>query len=199
MLKSLRVLMAVLAVLSGYAEGQKYTGPNRLGPFRIDKDVSMKTLFRQLGQPPSTGGEVFCYRSQTGEQAVALTRMVAAYDSKVAGTATLSSFQNCVKRPVQTTADDLAAWKTERGIGLSSTIADVLKAYGKPTREDKIEGTKYRWVIHGDRINNRYTPQKRPELGDTVLVYQGAPDDLRIAEFGIRNGKVVWISLSKNE
>jgi hypothetical protein len=199
MLKSLHILMVVLAVLSGYAEGQKYTGPNSLGPFRIDKDVSVKSLFRQLGEPTSTAGEVFCYRSQAGEHSVTLTRMVAAYDAKVAGTVTLSSFPNCVKQTVRTTTENLAAWKTERGIGLSSTAADVLKAYGKPTREDRIEGTKYRWVIHGDRIDHRYTPEKRPQLGDTVLVYQGAADDLRIAEFGIRHGKVVWISLSKNE
>jgi len=93
----------------------------------------------------------------------------------------------------------LAAWKTKKGIGLSSTADEVRNAYGKPSKEDKIEGTKYRWVIHGDRTDNHYTDKKRPELGDAVLVYQGAPDDLRIAEFGIREGKVVWISLSKNE
>jgi hypothetical protein len=32
-----------------------------------------------------------------------------------------------------------------------------------------------------------------------VLVYQGASNGIRIAGFGIAKGKVVWISLSKNE
>jgi hypothetical protein len=125
--------------------------------------------------------------------------MVAAYDSKVAGTVTVSNFPNCVHQSVKVTSEDFAAWKTENGIGLSSTADDVRKAYGKPSKEDKIEGTKYRWVIHGDRTNSHYTAERKPELGDTVLVYQGASDDLRAAEFGIREGKVVWISLSKNE
>jgi hypothetical protein len=199
MLRSFHILVAVFLVAIGYAEGQKYAGPNALGAFRIDADVSMKSLFERLGQPSSTARDVFCYRSKDGKVFVTLTRIVAAYDAKVAGTVTLSSFPNCVSRSVKATPDDLAAWKTEKGIGLSSTANEVRKAYGKPSKEDKIEGTKYRWVIHGDRSDNHYTDKKRPELGDAVLVYQGAPDDLRIAEFGIREEKVVWISLSKSE
>lgn len=197
--KSFHILLPVLLALAGYAEGQNYAGPNALGPFRIDKDVAMKSLFDRLGRPSSTSGDISCYRSKGGKTSLALTRMVAAYDSKVAGTVTLSSFPNCVNRSARATFDDLTAWKTENGIGLSSTADDVRKAYGKPSKEDKIEGTKYRWVIHGDRTNDHYTAEKRPELGDTVLVYQGASNDLRSAEFGIREGKVVWISLSKNE
>jgi len=199
MLKSFYILVPIFFVAIGYAEGQNYAGPNALGPFRIDADVSLKSLFERLGQTSSTTGDVFCYRSNDGKVFVALTRMVAAYDAKIAGTVTLSSFPNCVNRSVEATPDDLAAWKTKKGIGLSSTADEVRKAYSKPSKEDKIGGTKYRWVIHGDRMDNHYTDRKRPELGDTVLVYQGAADDLRIAEFGIREGKVVWISLSKNE
>ncbi len=199
MLRPFWCSLLALAFLLGNVRAQNYSGPNALGPFRIDRDVSMKTLFARLGEPASVTGEVFCYSFKGGEQGLTITRMGTAYDAKVVGTVTLSAFPNCVKQSVQATTDDFASWKTEKGIGLSSTRAEVLKAYGEPTREDKIEGTKYRWVIHGDRVNNRYTRQKRPELGDTVLVYRGATDDLRIAEFGIRNGKVVWISLSKNE
>lgn len=199
MRRSFHVFVAFLVVAISYAQGQKYAGPNALGPFRIDVDVSMKSLFERLGGASSTARDVFCFRSKDGRAFVALTRMAAAYDAKVAGTVTLSSFPNCVNRSIESTYDDLAGWKTKKGIGLSSTADEVRKAYGKPSREDKIEGTKYRWVIHGDRTDNHYINRKRPELGDTVLVYQGAPDDLRIAEFGIRDGNVVWISLSKNE
>lgn len=198
-MRTIYALVFLIVVAGGFAESQNYVGPNALGPVRIDKDVSMGNLFERLGRPSSTAGDVFCYKSQDGKGFLTLTRMVAAYDSKVVGTATLSSFRNCVKETVQSTSDDLAAWKTEKGVGLSSTADDVRKAYGNPSREDRIEGTKYRWVIHGDRVNSHYTTKKRPELGDEVLIYQGASDDLRIAEFGIRDGKVVWISLSRNE
>ena len=199
MLRPFHSLLTVLLVVGSYAEGQSYAGPNALGLFRLDADVSMKSLFEQLGHASSTAGDVFCWQSKDGKASVALTPMVAAYDAKVAGTVTLSSFRNCVSRSGEATPDDLADWKTEKGIGLSSTAEEVQKAYGKPSKEDKIEGTKYRWVIHGDRTGNHYTDKKRSEIGETVLVYQGAPDDSRIAEFGIRKGKVVWISLSKNE
>jgi hypothetical protein len=197
--KPFRLLLTVLVLVVGYAGGQNYVGPNDLGPFRIDKDVAVKVLFDRLGQPSSMTGDTFCYQSKEGNAFLAVTRMTEAYDPKVAGTVTLSKFPNCVRESVPVTLEDLAAWKTEGGIGLSSTADDVRNAYGKPLKEDKIEGTKYRWVIHGDRTNNHYTGEKRPELGDTVLVYQGPSSDLRIAEFGIREGKVVWISLSKNE
>lgn len=159
----------------------------------------MTSAFELLGQPSSAAGDVFCYRSKDGKTFLTITRMVAAYDSKIAGAVTLSAFRNCTKQNVQLTPDDLAAWKTEKGIGLSSTSDDVRKAYGKPSREDSIEGDSYRWVIHGDYDQTHYSNQERPELGDRVLVYDGAADDLRVALFGIRRGKVAWIKLSKNE
>jgi hypothetical protein len=199
MLKSFRIILIALLVAPVHAEGQGYIGPNTLGPFRIDKDISLSILFDILGRPSSTARDVFCYQSNDSKTFLALTPMVPAYDLSIAGTVTLSGFRNCTKGSVQTTPLDLAGWKTEKRIGLGSTTSDVRKAYGKPSGEDKIEGTKYRWVIYGDRTNNHYKAVKRPELGDTVLVYQGGPHDLRIAEFGIREGKVVWISLSKNE
>jgi len=84
MLRSFHILVAVFFVAIGYAEGQNYAGPNALGPFRIDADVSMKSLFERLGRASSTTGDVFCYRSKDSKVFVALTRMVAAYDAKVA-------------------------------------------------------------------------------------------------------------------
>jgi len=178
---------------------QTYSGATALGPFRIDQDVSVKSLFDRLGRPSKLAGDVFCYQSEDGKAFVVLTRMVEAYNPKIAGVVTLSEFRNCTDRRPQTTEDELIMWKTEKGIGLGSNAEDVVKAYGKPSERDKIEGTKYRWVIHGDFRNGHYAKDDRPELGDAVLVYRGGADDLRTSEFGIRDGKVVWISLSKNE
>jgi hypothetical protein len=178
---------------------QTYAGAMTLGPFRIDRDVSMKNLFDRLGRPSSVAGDVFCYQSEDGKVFLVLTRMAEDSGSKTSGVATLSSFRNCTDRRPQTTPDELMMWKTDKGIGLGSTAEDVQKAYGKPSGKDRIEGTKYRWVIHGDFRNGHYSDDHRPELGDAVLVYRGGTDDLRTSEFGIRNGKVVWIVLSKNE
>ena len=52
----------------------------------------------------------------------------------------------------------------------------------------------YRWVIQGDHS----ALEERRERGNRVLVYN-VDDDLRSAEFGIRDGKVAWIFLSQNE
>jgi len=178
---------------------QTYSGAIALGPFRIDRDVSVKSLFDRLGRPSNLAADSFCYQSEDGKAFLVLTRMVEAYDPKIAGVMTLSGFRNCTDRRPQTTSDEVIAWKTEKGIGLGSNAEDVEKAYGKPSEKDKIEGTKYRWVIHGDFRNGHYSTDERPELGDAVLVYRGGADDLRTSEFGILNGKVVWIVLSKNE
>jgi len=197
--RSFLVLVALLAIAAGSVKGQDYAGPPALGPFRVDRDVSVDSLFQRLGRPSSTAENHLCYRSSDGTAFLVLTRMTEDYGPKIAGGVVLSTFRNCVNRLVTVTPDDLAAWKTAKGIGLSSTADDVRKAYGTPLRVDKVEGDDYRRVIYGDFVDNHYVKVKRPELGDTVLVYGRAPDDLRIAEFGIREGRVVWIFLSKNE
>lgn len=180
-----------------YAQGQRYAGPEALGPFRIDKDISMNSLFARLGKPSSTTADIFCYRSAHGQAFLTITRMVEVYDAKIAGTVTLASFRNCVNHSVQVTRDDLTLWRTEKGISLSSTQEQVERAYGKPSKVDTTEGTKYGAIIYG--YDPSHPPDKKPQIGSKVLVYRGAPDDLSTAIFGIRNGRVVWILLSKNE
>lgn len=195
----LELLLAVALFCGPRGGTQAYAGPKSLGPFRIDRDVAMDSLFDRLGRPAKLTGDTYCYQSADRHAFLALTRMVEVYGARVAGDVVLSSFRNCLDRPVQATAEDLASWRTERGIGLGATVEDVLGAYGGPSREDKVEGTAFRWVIRGDFRSGHYSNEKRPEIGDTVLVYGRAPHDLRIAEFGIAKGKVVWILLSKNE
>jgi hypothetical protein len=164
-----------------------------LGYFRIDKDVSMNALFEKLGHPAKVAGDTFCYKSASGDAYLVVTRMVSVYDSKVAGTAELSNFRNCFDQQVQVTSDDLAGWKTGQGVGLGSSSEDIEKAYGKPSSEKS--GSDYRAIIHGTQPQGR----KRLDVGTTVLSYTSASDDLNAAYFGIRDGKVAWIMLSKNE
>jgi len=193
-------LLLFLLLLSSAVAQQTYAGRMDLGPFRIDRDISLESLFDRLGRSSSLAGDVFCYQSEDGKTFLAITRMVAPYEPKLAGVVTLSGFSNCTGARPQITPDELTMWKTDKGIGLGSNVEDVRKAYGKPSQEDKIEGTKYRWVIHGDFRDGHYLKDERPELGEAVLVYRGgATDDFRTSSFGISNRKVVWIVLSKHE
>lgn len=188
------ILLAVALLGGGDAGKQVYTGPNALGPFRIDRDISMNSLFEKLGRPPKLARDTFCYQSKDGRAYLALTRMDAVYDDKIAGAVLLSDFRNCVDRPVQPTSEDLMSWKTEKGIGLGSSTEEVIRAYGKPSSVDRL-GTDYRGIIRGTPEQSR----KRPELGTTIMNYTGASGDLRAAFLGIRDGKVAWISLSTTE
>ncbi|MBZ5534483.1 MAG: hypothetical protein LAO31_00890 [Acidobacteriia bacterium] len=134
----------------GSAGKPVYTGPNALGPFRIDKDISMNSLSEKLDRPPKVARDTFCYQSEDGRAYLVLTRMVEVYDDKIAGDVLLSDFRNCIDRRVQLTSEDLLAWKTEKGIGLGNSSEDVIKAYGKPSWVDRV-GTDYRTIIQGAR------------------------------------------------
>ncbi len=188
------LLLAVIMFCATQGGSQVYAGPRSLGPFRIDRDVSMDSLFEKLGLPSKVAGDTFCYRSADGHAYLVLTRMVDAYDRKVAGSVELSDFRSCLDKPVQVTSDDLAEWRTDTGIGLGSSSEDVKKAYGKPSSEESI-GTDYRAIIRGAPAHS----ERKPEVGTAVLGYIGASDDLSAAYFGIREGKVAWILLSNNE
>jgi hypothetical protein len=92
-------------------------------------------------------------------------------------------------------ADDFGAWETPEGIKIGSSEDDVIKAYGKPSSEDKITSRAYRSLIRGYRHSDTL-----PVIPEKILLYNDATGrDLSAAEFGIRNGKVSYISLSHNE
>jgi hypothetical protein len=175
--------------------GRVYTGPNELGYFHIDHDTSVQHLFRVLGKPLMSSKEPACYKN--GIAYLWFERR--AHSSTIVGDIMLSSFPNCMDSPVRTTSEVLQKWRTEKGIGLGSTELEVIKAYGKAS-ERQIKGTAYRSLIQGDYLvrENRYANIKRPELGEKALIY-GSSDDMRSAAFGIKNGKVVWISLTNTE
>jgi len=191
-------LLASVNCLGLSSQKQSYVGPNALGPYRIDKTVLVRDLLRRLGQAAQLGKNHVCYRSQDGTAFFWFEEM--AHHSTRVGDVMLSSFPNCIDGPVYITPEAMQAWKTEKGIGLGSTTQDILNAYGQPSKDAKIEGTAYRSLIQGDYLvkESRYANVKRPELGERALVYVN-PDDLRSAAFGIREGKVVWISLGNSE
>jgi hypothetical protein len=95
----------------------------------------------------------------------------------------------------QVTTDDLNAWKTREGVKIGSSEDDVIKAYGKPSSEDKINAQTYRFAIRGYRPTDNV-----PMIADKMMLYNDSTgDNLSAAEFGIRSGKVSFIWLSHNE
>ena len=192
-------ILALLALATSFAQTPHYTGPQALGPFRIDKEISMNSLFARLGRPPSTRGETFCYRSARGNAFLTLTRMSDVYDDTVAGAVTLSRSRDCVTHPVHVAQDDIAAWKTEKGVGLGSTEEQVQEAYDRPTTVVSLDGSDYSAIDYGDLAASDRPPKPAPDLGTKALIYRAGPNDLSLAEFGIKDGRVVWISLSYRE
>ena len=191
-----RASLIILALSASLRAEAPYSGPKALGPYLVD-DIKfpLQRLFDVLGPPASAKSETFCYESSDGKAAVSIERMAASAGSlNAAGSVLISEFRNCIGQPRKMTLIDPKAWRTEKEVGLGSTTEELMKAHGKPSVIDPIVAQDYRWVIAGDNPRTA-----RPELGKTVWVYGRVGNDLRIAEFGIRNGKVVWIFLSHNE
>jgi hypothetical protein len=187
------LLFMILIFVCAFNEGTTYNGPQYLGLFHIDRITSLETLFNNLGHPTSIKSDCFCYQSPDKDTFLWINRM--AHEPKQVGDVLLSSFPNCIGKSIQITSNNVINWKTDRGIGLGSTVESVHEAYGKPSRQDVIKDNDYRWIIAGKIPANEIFPPR----GDSVLVYTGAENDLNTAEFGIQKEKVIWIYLSCNE
>jgi hypothetical protein len=188
-----KLVILLVAVSVGFGDESRYSGPLFMGPVRIDHPISVRPLLAQLGQPNLANASAYCFESQ--DRGVFVWLEVMAHDEAVVGDALISSFPNCVDRVPHIARRDSLQWKAERGIGIGSTEREVVAAYGRPSREDRIIGNAYRWVVHGGMP----LAEKIPNRGSRVLVYRGASDDIRTAEFGLSDGRVAWIFVSCNE
>lgn len=192
------ILLALALSVGTVANAQKYSGPNCLGPFCIDRNVPARNLFKQLGPPAPRPSRLFpyCYQSQDGKKFL----YVETFDSEPDVTAEvfLSDFPNCIHARKKQTTEDLGAWTTREGIRLGSPEADVVKAYGKPSSELKVDSKLYQLRIRGHQREDKL-PQLK-DVGEKRIFYNGdVTTDLSAAEFGIRGGKVSYIWLSHNE
>lgn len=171
-----------------------YYGPTALGPFSIDNKeggIQFGRLSSALGPAVAPPGEYVCYHNaenvqlvvERGTDNVRLVRGI-----------TLSRISVCPTKKLDH-SDGFSSWATERGVRLGSTAKEVLSKYGKPTSV---------WDAHSERGFSPY-----PREGDhshmtrqeSIFVYlpkDGAADTSH-AFFGIRDGVVVWITVSDNE
>ena len=200
------ILLAILLTVAGTLAGE-YSGPKCLGPYCLNRRTSDRSLFKRLGITTHTSEpNLYCYQSQSG---VFLYFETVDSEPHAVGDVFLSKFPNCMHMRVHDTPTNLM-WKTDEGIGLGSNQEDVLRAYGNPTSQIPIiEGGTQSSRHKADttqsisklRIRGFRTGDKSLIVADRRLFYRSTSnsDDLRAAEFGIRDGKVSWMFLSRNE
>ena len=190
------ILLATTLLSASLAGGQKYSGPKCLGLYCIDRDTLVSDLLKKLGPPPARSSEFapYCYESKE-QKAFLYLRSAEAVPPTVDATL-LSDFPICANMPVAFAKDELNGWKTPQGIGLGSSEQEVLHAYGKPSREEKIDSRIYKQLIKGYKKGDPL-----PDAGEKELVYGAGATagDLSLARFGMRNGKVSYIWLSYSE
>jgi len=196
MMKQVCLFLVLSLTIPGVGTFAQPVRPNTLGQYEVGRGVSIKSLYSGLGVTADPRkGVPSCFQSAEHGFLWFATK---ADNPKAVGGILLSAFKNCADKPVLSTAKDLQDWRTKEGIGLGNTKDDLLKAYGKPSRVDVVKGNDYRWIVSGDFKNGHYSSRPMPERGKEVIVFL-EQDSVYVAEFGIDNGKVVWIFLSENE
>jgi hypothetical protein len=199
-LKNVCTTLLLSAALSGQTLGHsvygKYTGPHSLGPYSLERDVSMNSLLTVLGARPS-GKDTYCFSDK--DRGLYLYVQPMEDGSGRVADVLLSSFPNCRHLPILLTTINPTLWKTPEGIGLGSTKEEVLRAYREPVSRQQLKGG--RGVIadnHDDDLSN-------VPVGDSGYLYscllsdkQGC-DDARVALFGFSKDKLIWIRLSNSE
>jgi hypothetical protein len=168
----------------------EYSGPQCLGPLCKGSSQRSASLLRQLGLPdgrkPIEGN--YCFQSEDRRTFASVWSGRNYEWPPEEVEVVLSDFRNCVHMPEIVTKEDLQAWRTPEGFGLGSSEEEVLKAYGKPPREWKIDEKLAREKIRGLRNGD-----KLPDVGDKLFLYYGN-EFYSTTEFGIRAGKVSYIS-----
>jgi hypothetical protein len=177
---------------AGLALGREYQGPKCLGLFCIGDYGPGRRMFQQLGSPPQKL-DMYCYQSRRVNTFLRVEMNDVGPNERIVEDVSLSDFSTCMHVPErlnQFTDDDLRAWRTPEGIGLGSSEGDVVRIYGKPDYEQQLNFKTYHLIIPGYRQGDSLPP-----VGSKILVYEGKEDESREASFGIRNGRVAWISM----
>jgi hypothetical protein len=172
-----------------------YYGPVALGPFSINNKeggIEFNKMLSVLVQPAASPGEYVCYHDAAEDVQLVVERGID--DVRLVRGLTLSRINVCPAKRISQ-ASGFSSWVTEKGIRLGSATKEVLSRYGKPSSV---------WDIGTERGFSPYPREgdhSRMTSRERILVYlpkEGAADTSH-AFFGIRNGVVVWMTLSDNE
>jgi hypothetical protein len=176
-----------------------YHGPAVLGPLNINNNklgaIDFSKLWSLLGQVPAAPPRTdVCYHDPT--EGVYLVVERGADDWRLVRGLTLSRINVCPEQKIYH-ASGFSTWTTEKGIRLGSSATDVVSRYGEPSSvSDRRTDPEFYFSPYPlDPI-----PPGFPRDGRTLnyLPKEGAPDTSH-AFFGVRNGLVVWMTVSDNE
>jgi len=177
-------------------ESDAFVGPDCLGPYCTDGELSLDSLLRHFGLPAQKNrpSPVECFQSQDGQASLHFATNV----EETSGVADvlLSDFPNCLHMRKRIATNALRAWKTPEGVGLGSSEEDVVKAYGTPSAEKKLDAQKPILEIKGLLAGYR-AGDDQPRIGDKIIIY--GPRELHAVDFGIRDGKVSYVWLKESD
>jgi hypothetical protein len=178
-------------------ETDAFGGPDCLGPYCTAIGLSLHNLLGQLRVPTQTSPRpLMCLQSQNEQSFMHFRTDVESDPPSDVNDVLLSDFPNCLHIAKRISANALRAWKTPEGIGLGSSEEDVLKAYGPPSAEKKLDAKKPPLEIKGLLAGYR-AADNQLRIGDKIIIY--GPRELQVADFGIRDGKVSYIWLKDSD
>jgi len=191
----LNLAATVLLLVVGFAGLLQYHGPKCLGPYCHDQHVPVGKILQRLGPVPGISPtSSYCYRSPDG----ALFAYVEGDEQDPADVDAvfISDFPNCFHAPVRVSKADLRTWTTREGIGIGTAEDDVREKYGRPAADRKLGTEVLKLILKGSREG-----EQLKQIGEERLIYAASPGvgDLRVAEFGVRSGKVSYVLLSNRE
>ncbi len=194
------ILLAMLPVLQTSKIKHKYTGPKCLSGFCI-KGGSKQKLAAIFGKNPKNNA-FYCYMAKEPN---AFVQYVIEEEYKLKaeiitwGSLVITDFDNCGGRSVMTSAS-AKELKTLEGIGLGSTEAEVIHAYGKPVEREVVTPKDVQNTANSMFVGPTSQPRKiSANLGDTILTYKSDFDDLSFTFVLLRKGRVSGIRTAHQE
>jgi len=177
-------------------ETDAFVGPDCLGPYCTNGELSLNSLLKRLGLPPQKNrpSALECFQSQDAQASLHFRTDVESQSAM--DDVLISDFPNCLHMPKRIAANGLHSWRTPEGIGLGSSEEDVLHAYGTPSEVKKLDARKPLLETNGLLAGYR-TADGQPRIGDKIIIY--GPLELQVTEFGMRDGKVSYIWLKDSD
>lgn len=192
-----RLFAALLLVTLLYvpnAVAQTYSGPRCLGPFCFGRDTSNDAWFKMLGAP-SAQEAPYAYLYEK-----AFVEVMPDHKLTITDSPRYAADIKQLASPDETlwarTSTNIYAWKTPERVGLGSSEASVLHAYGRPPGELRLTTRTVGHIVEEGRLI--YKGQFRGLIPDKNIQYNGhAPALLAEAVFGLTNGVVTTIELTE--
>jgi hypothetical protein len=174
-----------------------YHGPVALGPLSISNKaggIEFHKLLPMLGHPATPSEDTVCYRDAGHRVYLVVER--GADDRRLVRGLTLSRLNVCPEKKINH-ASGFSTWATEKGIQLGSSEIAVVSRYGEPSKINELR-TDPEFYFSPYPLEQKSSGLPKEGRVLSYLPKDGAPDTSH-AFFGIRNGVVVWMTVSDNE